>query len=166
MPLTALYLRITNILTVSLWAVSRRSPELRRKILSLLEETYHPPVASLLVYCVSFNLHPHHLSYCCITPHAKYIPIWLTITALAQKVCYVRRNQSISRHWMTPEIYKTNNGRLKLEPESIEGIMQVTGYWKAIAFLLWYNKKRIHRASIAMTCGMEKGCKHITRTQS
>jgi len=28
---------------------------------------------------------------------------------------------------MTPEIYKTNNGRLKLEPESIEGIMQVTG---------------------------------------
>jgi len=63
---------------------------------------------------------------------------------------------------MNPEIYKTNNGRLKLEPESTEGIMQVMGYWKAIAFLFWYNKKRIRRASIAMTCGMEKGCKtHI-----
>jgi hypothetical protein len=36
---------------------------------------------------------------------------------------------------MTPEIYKTNNGRLNWEPESIEGIMQVTGYWKGIAFL-------------------------------
>jgi hypothetical protein len=65
---------------------------------------------------------------------------------------------------MTPEIYKTNNGRLKLEPESIEGIMQVTGYWKAIAFIFWYNKKPIHRISIAMTCGMEKGCKCISRT--
>ena len=40
----------------------------------------------------------HTTSRTAVTPHANYIPIWLAIFALAQKVCYVRRNQSISRH--------------------------------------------------------------------